>query len=918
MSSLRDRRRKAVWLLLLAAAGAVSPAAWAAEPTSDAFAQNFADPPASARPRVWWHWMNGNITKDGIAKDLAWMKRVGIGGAQTFDANLRTPQIVDKRLVYMTPDWKDAFHFAAAEADRLGLELAIASSPGWSETGGPWVPAADGLKKIVWSEIEITGGKPFKGALPRPPEVTGPFQSIAAAPGIGALLSDGPKPATPTPFFSDIAVLAVPIGPATEAAMPVATDGTGQALDVRSLTDDDLTSGVSLPVSPGRPPILQLRYAAPHTIRSARLFAPASAMQFFGPAYLPRLEASDNGHDWRTVANIPMAAVPTAVAFAPVTARQFRLVFDRTKTVGFSPAASVPGVDHIGLGAGMGAMGEPHPLTVSEFRLAETDQIDRVEAKAGFSIVEDYLALSPALPDAAGPTPSRVINITDRLRGDGTLDWTPPKGRWRVIRFGSSLIGTMNHPATAEATGPEVDKFDGAAVRRYLDHYLGLYKDAAGPDLIGAHGVRAILNDSIEVGAANWTPRMIEQFTRLRGYDPTPWLPALTGMIIGSRSQTDAFLYDYRRTLADLIASEHYGTVASFAHANGLKVYGEALEDHRPSLGDDMAMRSHADVPMAALWAYGRTEKPRPSYLADMKGAASVAHVYGQNLVAAESMTSFMSPWAYGPNDLKHMIDLEFLSGINRPVVHTSVHVPTDDKQPGLSLFVFGQYFNRNESWADLAKPWIDYIARNAFVLQQGRNVADIAYLYGEEGPLTALYGDKPVADAPTSVAYDFVNADALLTMLSNDGADLVTPGGARYRALYLGGASRAMTLPTLRRIAALVEAGATVIGAKPMANPSLAGDPAEFAALVARLWPDAGPPQTGKGKVIVARDSESALAAAGIAHDFRVTGGRADSDVRFVHRKLADGDSYFVSNRQNRAEAVDAHFRVIGKVPEL
>jgi hypothetical protein len=223
-----------------------------------------------------------------------------------------------------------------------------------------------------------------------------------------------------------------------------------------------------------------------------------------------------------------------------------------------------------------------------------------------------------------------------------------PKGRLADHAHGLSLLGTTNHPAPPEATGLEVDKFDGDAVRRYMDHYLGMYRDAAGADMMGARGVRAILTDSIEVGAANWTPKMLAQFKALRGYDATPWLPA-SPAVVGSREDSDKFLYDWRRTLGDLMASEHYGTVAAKAHAVGLKVYGEALEDHRPSLGDDMAMRSHTDVPMAALWTFTQKDGPNPSYLADMKGAASVAHIYGQNLVAAESMTSALSYWADSP-----------------------------------------------------------------------------------------------------------------------------------------------------------------------------------------------------------------------------------------------------------------------------
>jgi hypothetical protein len=216
------------------------------------------------------------------------------------------------------------------------------------------------------------------------------------------------------------------------------------------------------------------------------------------------------------------------------------------------------------------------------------------------------------------------------------------------------------------------------------------------------------------------------------------------------------------------------------------------------------------------------------------------------------------------------------------------VHQPTDDKLPGLSLAIFGQYFNRHESWAEMARPWIDYIARSSFLLQQGTNVADVAYFHGEEAPLTALYAHAPLADVPVRHAYDFVDAAALAGTLSVDHGDLVSPAGARYRALYLGGTTQRMTLATLRRIATLVEQGATVIGAAPTGSPALGDDRAAYAALVARLWRR--------------------------TYDKPVP----NSDVQFAHRRLADGDVYFLVNRHDRTERIDARFRVTGKVPEL
>jgi hypothetical protein len=882
--------------------------------------EQFRDPPMTARPRVWWHWMNGNITKDGIAKDLAWMKRVGIGGVQNFDANMSTPQVVDKRLVYMTPEWKDAFRFAASEADRHGLELAIAASPGWSETGGPWVPPQDGLKKLVWSETDVAGGKPFAGRLAAPPTITGPYQAVPKAASMGEQGAGTSGSPTPT-HYADVVVLAMPLTqPATPA--PTVRDGKGKLLEAPALLDDDLASEYEVPAggTAAAPRTIVLEYAQSQTIRSARLFAPKGGLPFIGNLFRPRLEASNGAGAWRPVADLPLGAVPATVAFAPVTASKFRLVLaPRTEALDIF-AQYGPGIaQRFGITSPDALFARPVPI--ADLQLSSEDRIDQAEAKAAFSLVTDYLALSQSVPDAAGVAPGQIVDLTGRMSADGTLHWTPPRlpngGRWRVLRMGYSLTGTTNHPAPPEATGLEVDKLDGPAVRRYVEHYLGMYREASG-GLLGERGVQALLTDSTEVGAFNWTPRMIEQFRRLRGYDPVPWLPTLTGTIVGSRTQSDKFLYDFRRTLAELHASEHYGTLAAVAHEHGLKVYGEALEDKRPVIGDDMAMRRYADIPMAAMWTYSRAQAPRTTLLADIKGAASVAHVYGQNLVAAESLTASGPAWGWSPADLKRIIDLEFALGVNRPVIHTSVHAPVDDKLPGLSLGGIGQYFNRHETWAEMAKPWMDYLARNSLLLQQGRHVADVAYFYGEEAPLTGLYGEKPVADAPTAYGYDFVNAEALTSALVNDGAELVTPGGARYRALYLGGQSHRMTLPTLRKLAELVEKGATVIGLKPEGSPSLAGDGAEWNALVAKLWPGAGETRLGAGRVIASRDVEAGLRQIGVMPDFRFEGAQAGSEVLFLHRRLADGDAYFLSNRLNRAENIEARFRVTGKAPEL
>ena len=891
------------YVAALAAASALVPALSFADP-APTLEEQFRDPPPSARPRVWWHWMNGNVTEEGIRLDLEWMKRIGIGGVQNFDAQLETPQVVEKRLVYMTPEWKHAFRFAAETADRLGLEMAIAASPGWSESGGPWVKPEDGMKKLVWAETIVPGGKRFRGKLATPPSVTGPFQDLGMQPKIG---SDHPKTDLPQ-LYRDTHVLAYREKEAPLAPVFSASSG---PVDGALVSDGKQATVLQIPAGTAEAPgWLRADLAVPQVVRSATLGTTPRTL-FGAASFEPVLETSADGVTFSEVARFPTGtSAEYTITFPPVTAKAMRVRF-LPDSKGFAPGA--PPAPGAAFPAFPGFMrGGSKLITVSELRLSTSARTHRTEEKAGFATNFDYYSL--ASPQGTGVDPADVIDLTGRMQPDGSLDWAPPKGLWRVLRMGYSLTGTENHPATPEATGLEVDKFDAEAVRRYINTYLDTYVDAVGRDLIGGKGVRALLNDSIEVGSSNWTPKLVAEFTARRGYDPVRWLPALTGVIIDSPARTDAFLYDFRKTLADLMAEAHYRTITTAAHQRGLIHYSEALEDKRPSLGDDMDMRRDADIPMAAMWSYAAGGEPQSTHQGDMRGAASVAHVYGQNLAAAESLTSALQPWAFAPRDLQPMIDMEFALGINRPVIHTSVHQPLTEKAPGFSLFIFGQYFNRLETWGEMARPWVDYISRNSFMLQQGRHVADVAYFYGEEAPLTALFAKSVPDDLPKWSGFDFVNADVVLNQLRNDGSDLVAKSGARYKLIYLGGSSRQMTLPVLKRLDELVRGGATLVGPRPDGTPSLSDDVAAFDALAKRLWGG----DTGKGRVLAMPDVNKAMAELAITPDFEHSKPAPDTTVLFVHRATPTTDIYFFTNRKDRPEKLDISLRTTGKLPEL
>jgi hypothetical protein len=874
-------------------------------PSPDALLRSFQDPPNGARPRVWWHWMNGNISPDGIKLDLDWMHRVGIGGVTIFEGAIRTPQVVPQRLIYMTPDWKQAFNYAVTQARAKGMEVAIASSPGWSETGGPWVQPAHGMKKLVWSATRVEGGRPFTGLLPHPPQNDGTFQNFSVPGRIGP---DG-KITAPPEYYSDVAVVAykIPAGDDPQSALHPHVTSSGGVPNLPALSDGDVENpALDLPIGPVHSQSwVQFDYGHPQSIQAVTLACPTEMISVFDhdtSDVAPRLEASDDGVHFRAITVIPFTSIVQRTAsFDPVTARYFRVVF--TANPSRRPERDI---------------------RITELVLHSGARTNQWEKRAGYANARDFYAIpNPSVAPQFIVAPSDVVDLTAKMKSDGSLDWTPPPGNWTILRFGYSLTGHENGPAPAEATGLEVDKLDRADVKDYLDRYLDMYANTVGQNMIGKPGISYLLTDSIEVGPQNWTSDMFSDFQRLRGYDMRPWLPALTGIIIKSTDDTDRFLWDFRRTIGQLLAQNHYGEIADDLHSHGMRDYSEALEMHRPSLGDDMEMRSHADVPLGAMWTYPSDGDPEPTYLADLRGAASIAHIYGQNLVGAESMTSRGPAWAWSPDSLKRIADLEFALGVNRFEIHESTHQPVPDLAPGLTLGPYGLWFNRNQTWAYDAGPWVTYLARCSYLLQQGHYHADVAYFYGEEGPLTAVFGWKPPADLPQGYAFDFVNSDVILHELSFQDGKLVTPGGTSYQVLYLGGRSSRMTLPVLRRIAGFVSQGAILVGNKPMDSPSLADNQSDFRALADRLWGRELPGVQhvhpyGKGRVYSGMSAGEVLAALKVPEDFTYTKPAPGADLMFVHRKLSAGDLYFVDNLNHRAENLEATFRVTGFAPEL
>ena len=859
-----------------------------------AFAQSydadFMNPPQDARIRVWWHWMDSNITKDGIRKDIDWMVATGIGGFQQFDAGgtmMGGGQSIVERLPYMQDGWKDAFRYAIRYADEKGLEVAIASAPGWSSTGGPWVKPENAMKKLTWRTVEVSGNpkakKPQVITLPEPFTTVGLFQNA----GSGSALEAGA--ASVKPWYQDVAVVAVKLSDAykTLAQLGAAVTSSGGEFSVGMLSDGDLANGAELPANPaGEYSWIQYAFPEAVTVRALTLAGGGSRGQWAmeRPSYRNILQCSDDGMAWKDVCRIPTGSVPQQTVDIPVTtAKYFRLCI----------ANPVADMTYAAYGYGGVA---PTGTAIHEFVLYPVTKVNHAEEKAGFAAPHD-LAEYPT-PETCFPL-AEAIDLTASVK-DGVLTWQVPAGTWRIYRFGASLTGKENHPAPPEATGLEVDKLDKDAWMDYFHNYMDMYKDAAG-GLVGRHGIQYILTDSYEAQQMTWTKSIASEFKTRRGYDLLPWMPALTGEIIGSSSQTEKFLFDWRETLGELFA-ENYDRINDIAKEYGMKGrYTESHENGRVYVGDGMDLKMTAAVPMSAFWIPGTGGgSALVMAQADIRESASVAHVYGQNIAAAESFTAAGlsgNAWSYYPGNLKYMADIALYSGVTRFVIHESAHQPSDAHKPGLGLMLFGQWFNRHDTWAPYAKYWADYLARSCYMLQRGHYVADVLWYYGEDANVAGTYGEE-LPEVPASYSYDFINPYGVKNLLSVKDGNIVTPSGMKYKVLVLGEKCDVMSIEILRKLDRLVRDGAILVGRKPVRPAGMTDDTAEFDRLVADIW--------GAGRANVHTGQLSRVLADNVEPDFRYT---APAELKFVHRTDGDREIYWIRNFSD--QAVHAQLRL-------
>lgn len=732
--------------------------------------QGFLHPPDSAKPGVYWYFMDGNMSARSITEDLEAMKKAGIGNLVFLEVNVGIPR---GQVEFLSEEWQNLFAHAVKESKRLGIEITLGIGPGWTGSGGPWVPIEQSMQHLVSSTVTIKGGIKQAIKLPLPAPKPPYFGEGAFTPELKKQWDD---------FYEDVAVIAYP---------------TPSLLSSKIMDIDEKA----------------LYYRAPYS--------------------------------------------------------------------------SVKGV-------------KQYLPNVAEYK---------------------------DVPKEMAIDKSKIIDLTDKLRADGTLNWNAPKGNWTIMRFGRRNNGAITRPAPVPGLGFEADKFDTVALNSHLDNYVGKLINRTGrPNIGDTGGLKRLHMDSWEMGAQNWTPHFREEFKKRRGYDPLPYYPIYSGNIVESEEISERFLWDLRQTAQELVLENHAGQVKKYAHKFGLQL---SIEPYDMNPTADLELGSVADVPMAEFWSKGLGFNSSFSCIE----STSIGHVNGKSLIPAEAFTAQDNEgWKQYPGAMKNQGDWAFATGINRFVYHTFQNqFLADSLRPGATMGPYGVHWDRNQTWWPMVGGYHNYISRCQYVLQQGWAVADILYLSPEGSPhvfrppSSAMDGDSVLPDRK-GYNFDGCSPGQLYKAVVQNNR-IVFPGGSSYRLLVLP-AIKTMTPALLQKIASLVEDGAVVVGSPPLKSPGLSNYPScdeQVRTISKSLWGTLQSPseQTvrtyGKGKIIWGGNLDTQindlypeydltariLKSMNVEQDFIANG-----QLRYTHRRAGDADIYFVSNRTDEVVQTNVSFR--------
>jgi hypothetical protein len=504
--------------------------------------------------------------------------------------------------------------------------------------------------------------------------------------------------------------------------------------------------------------------------------------------------------------------------------------------------------------------------------------------------------------------PDSVIDLTKLRTPDGRINWKVPSGKWKIVQYGMTTTGKINAPASPEATGLETDKMSKEHIAAHYDAFLGeIMRRIPAAD---RKTWKVVVQDSYETGGQNWTDGLTEEFKTKYGYSPVPFLPVLKGTVVGSRDQSDRFLWDLRRLIADKVSYDYVAGLREVSHKNGLTTWLENY-GHWGFPGEFLQYGGQSDEVGGEFWSEGDLGN------IENRAASSCAHIYGKVKVSAESFTCGGKAYSRHPATMKQRGDRFFTEGINNTLLHLYIQQP-NDKAPGLNAG-FGNEFNRHNTWFEYMPMFTQYLKRSNFMLQQGNYIADAAYFIGEDAPKMTGICDPAL---PQGYSFDYINGEVILNRVKVKDGKLVLPDGMSYRILVLP-KQETMRPELLEKIKELVLQGATVLGPAPKYSPSMQNYPQadqQVQKLARELWGKIDgvkvkSAKVGKGMILSGMEMQEAFDFMGVVPDCKLPN---DIPVLFIHRQLTDGDVYFLSNQTDKTLTIDPEFRSTGKAPEL
>lgn len=810
--------------------------------TNQLLESSFQTPPNQYRPQTWMHVLDGNMSKEGLTKDLEALADAGVGGVLLFNISYRIP---NGKVTYNSPEHIALLKHAAAESERLGLNFGIHNCDGWSASGGPWITPEQSMKMVVHSETIVKGGKKSTLKLPQPTTRKGYYRDLAvlAYPSFQSELDDANN--MPTISSSD------------------------KELDIKKLTDSKIDTFTVINGSEKNPASIIYAYSKPFTLRSLLISTGTRHSKI-------KIYVSNNGQDFTEIEK---------------------------------PDNPRPGKNEYSL---------------SKIYDGITTQFIKVETTAKVKLYETSFSSTQLIGDQLGRVsiskteaskvtpigtpaqemiidPSKVIDLTHQMDAHGNLTTKLPKGNWTVMRFGYTTTAAFNHPASDSGRGLEVDKYNREAVKIHYDAFTKKVIDAAMP--IAPNAMKYVEIDSYEMGGQNWTTDYDSIFNSRFGYDLIPFLPIYSGRFIKNAEVTEAVTYDIRKLNSELMVENYFGYFTELSNKDGIKTY---IEPYGNGPMDNLATGGKSDIPMGEFWTSfpGASAQSNPPTI--VSAAVESAHLYGKNIVSAESFTaSAKLNWKGNPAEFKKSGDRIWTLGVNEFMFHRFAHQPNTHVTPGMTMGPWGSHFDRtNTWWYNAGKAWFKYLARGQYMLRQGNPVYDFLLFPGDASP-------NPSFDPklPAQIKYLNTNSEVLINRVVVEAGQLKLPEGTTFKALILGNIQK-IELPTLRRLKVLADQGAVLIGERPttIAQYQISqAEKDEFNALVEYIW--------NKPTTYNEMNWEVLLPKLKVMPDFTVKG---KETYDYIHRKTETEDIYFFYNMDDTPLMLDCTFNITGKIPEL